>query len=291
MGVGYSIAYDHCCASDEITCDEIKESGRCEGVMFTEGTTELPAAVKVKSSETPRAARPSPSKVQDRSILTDLTEPKQRASSYTFDPRDSIDVEVHRILRGLTAEARSLMSLRRIAPGKYEIDGRPCTIYYERQSESLLVHEDDVIGVDSYDMSIHQYFQLAASVAIDSRRKRPRTLTFLHLDASNTDINDVADSERSTAMRFACVQAGVWEGDEPPPLIVAGSHVPAPRKEPAPLRLRPASLRSASEPPSIRLGRPVGYSSSDVTPIGLGHPVAYSSLNRSGSLVNVRRPM
>lgn len=192
---------------------------------------------------------------------------QQKADHYIYDPKDPIDVELFEILKGLSTEARNTLLLRRITPGRYEIDGRPCTVYREQHSRRLMVHENEVDGTDLSDASLLQYLQLAASVALESLQgtravTRPGVLTF---DAPS-DRKDVGDSERPTAMRLACVQAGVWEGEEPPPLV--------------PATLGPAvaysgSNRSAaSTPGSPRLNS---------VPLGLGPAVVYAGSNKSAA--------
>jgi hypothetical protein len=151
---------------------------------------------------------------------------QQRADRYIADPRDPIDVEVAETLKPLSVDARQKLELRRLIPGKYIIDSRPCEIYRKStiNDRGLWVHEAEVCGEDVIDMPLGQYLHVAASVAVqlqsgkDSCRKQ--AATFVQEDCDT-------DEGKMTAMKLACVQAGVWHGDTPPPLnpVVPAYHI------------------------------------------------------------------
>lgn len=138
-----------------------------------------------------------------------------KAYLYRPNPRDPIDVELHRILQGLDAEASQVLALRCVSPGRYEIDGRQVHIYWDEFSGSsrLLVHEDEVGGPSIADMPLPAYMRLVVNVALDLQRPvNAGSLTFLHVAGSKTsDLKHADGEDRYRAMRIACTQAKLRE--------------------------------------------------------------------------------
>lgn len=289
MGVGGSgLSEPCCCTADEITCDELKERSSPVNVLFEGDCHEPGWPAKSTLIQEPRVSSANKSsrlsKLQQLGVLTKCST-RQKANEYVSDPRDPIDVEFANILKNLSTEARDVLTLRHDAPGKYEIDGRPCTVYREMFCRSLLVHEEEVDVANAADLPLWQYMQLAASVVLDFQRTRPRLLTFVQGDVSK-DLHSVSEAEREASMRLACVQAGVWEGAEPPPLLPPSS----PRHQSLSLGATVACSNSnisiSSNPSSMSARRvcppcPIGGSS--LAPLGLGPGVVYSASNTSAA--------
>lgn len=126
------------------------------------------------------------------------------SQAYLYKPTitDDIDCEVCHVLQGLSREASTLLELRRVEAGKYEIEGRSVFIY--RGANGLFVHEDEVgPGID--DMPLHAYIPLAANVALDLQRIAS-VESFIH---AATPTHDIVDVERYRAMQLACMQATI----------------------------------------------------------------------------------
>mmetsp|Transcript_54365 Transcript_54365/g.94539 ORF Transcript_54365/g.94539 Transcript_54365/m.94539 type:complete len:301 (-) Transcript_54365:45-947(-) len=130
-----------------------------------------------------------------------------KAYQYEHDPYDPIDVALYSQLQKLDEEASMTLGLRRVEPGRYEIDGRSCRVYMGRSRDSqFMVHEDEVGGPSMADMALSAYVRLVANVAVSLQRPGfMPTLTFLD---KGTQLHDNVEGEdRYAAMRMACTQA------------------------------------------------------------------------------------
>jgi len=121
----------------------------------------------------------SPASPNEYVTLSNLTRPRfldgvqQKANQYIHDPGDSIDMEVFLTLKGCY-NLGNTMALKRVTYGKYEINNRPVTVYWERcrsatggSSKQLYVHEDEVDGTGVVaDIPLRQYLQSAANVTL-----------------------------------------------------------------------------------------------------------------------------
>jgi hypothetical protein len=155
------------------------------------------------------------------STFNDLPQPRflsgipTKAYAYQPDGEDPIDVNLHKALKELSQEAALTLALRRVHPGRYEIDGRNVNVYWEESSGShrLLVHEDEVDGPSIADMPLRQYISLVANVAMDLRAPGcAGALTFAQSGAPKTsDSARLGGEDRYRAMRIACTQAKLRE--------------------------------------------------------------------------------
>lgn len=128
------------------------------------------------------------------------------ADRYVADANDPMDVEVARHLRLLDKEAVSALVLRRLAPGKYEIDGRPISLHWGGSwNAEVFVREGESDGQNTTDSPLYQYLFETASIAARIKQPMaPRTLTFV--DQEDVNVND-----RYESMQIACKQAQLRE--------------------------------------------------------------------------------
>lgn len=129
-----------------------------------------------------------------------------KAYQYKPDMADPIDIEVHRALRSLSPEASQLVALRCVEAGRYEIEGRTCSVYWA--SSGLQVHEDG-IGASIPDLALLAYINLVANVSVDLQRLA-KNETFLSAGAATHDPKIDGD-DRFRAMQVACMQAKIRE--------------------------------------------------------------------------------
>lgn len=144
-----------------------------------------------------------------------LTGIPTKANLYKPEPTDPIDVEVHHTLRKLDAEASIVLALRRVEPGRYEIDGRIVLVYWH--PEGALVHENEVDGPSMADMPLQAYINLVANVALALQRSAADNSWFQNVDmffdagAPRTTDRSLEGEDRYRAMQIACMQAQMRE--------------------------------------------------------------------------------
>lgn len=133
----------------------------------------------------------------------------EKAYLYQADPSDSIDVELQKHLRSLSADALNVLALRKIQAGKYEIDGRHVQIY-TKDGKHFLVHEDEV-GHD--DLPLRAYINMVANVAM-SLRRIGISPSFAETGSPTIKTLKEDSDERYRAMRIACTQAELRESSQ-----------------------------------------------------------------------------
>lgn len=148
------------------------------------------------------------------------------ASSYIADPCDPIDLMFTVGLSSLDRCTSSKLMLRRLAMGKYEIDGRRVSLRWTDQggNPGLLVCEDEVADAAGSEMPLLAYLSQAANVAASlsggradmpkiARVPKEQRLTFAEEGADSTSTLDVerVGNERCESMRIACEQARLRE--------------------------------------------------------------------------------
>lgn len=145
------------------------------------------------------------------------------ASHFAADTSDPIDLMMCSALGALDRDAASKLVLRRIAVGKYEIDGRQISIRWGEVDgmPGLLACEDDVKDSAAAEIPLISYLNQAANVAASlcgqradmpriARIPKEQRLTFA--DNNSTDSTaalklDSLGNERCESMRIACEQA------------------------------------------------------------------------------------
>mmetsp|Transcript_2715 Transcript_2715/g.5138 ORF Transcript_2715/g.5138 Transcript_2715/m.5138 type:complete len:1046 (-) Transcript_2715:98-3235(-) len=148
------------------------------------------------------------------------------ASNYVADPCDPIDLMFSGGLSSLDRVTSTKLMLRRLAMGKYEIDGRRVSLRWTDQggNPGLLVCEDDVADAAGSEMPLLAYLSQAANVAASlsggrtdmpkiARVPKEQRLTFAEGEgeaASTMDVDRIGN-ERCESMRIACEQAKLRE--------------------------------------------------------------------------------
>lgn len=146
------------------------------------------------------------------------------AASYIVDLADPIDQMLGNALRSLDAAAASKLMLRRLAPGRYEIDGRKVTVRWSEQGSGLVAIEDEVLDPRGSAMPLRAYLGQAGNVVASlsgqradmpkiARVPKSQRLTF---DDKQAEKNLAAQieklgSERCESMRLAVEQARLRE--------------------------------------------------------------------------------
>jgi len=146
------------------------------------------------------------------------------AASYIVDLADPIDQMLGNALRSLDAAAASKLMLRRLAPGRYEIDGRKVTVRWSEQGAGLVAIEDEVLDPRGSAMPLRSYLGQAGNVVASlsgqradmpkiARVPKSQRLTF---DDKQAEKNLAAQieklgSERCESMRLAVEQARLRE--------------------------------------------------------------------------------
>jgi len=134
-----------------------------------------------------------------------------RASSYLADSSDMMDVEFARHLLALDRESASALELRRLAHGRYEVQGRRLSVRWgegDGGTELLCIEEHDELGGEKKEFQegevplgeyLRQMAALAANVKCPADR---RLLTF---------VDDGEAGDRWEAMKLAVEQAKMRE--------------------------------------------------------------------------------
>lgn len=128
---------------------------------------------------------------------------------------------------GLQAMDRYISSkliIRRLGPGKYDIDDRRVTIHWTDQGQpaGLVVCEDEVADSNANAMPLQAYLSQAANVAASlsgqradmpkiARIPKEQRLTFADASATETAQIETMGNERCESMRIACEQARLRE--------------------------------------------------------------------------------
>lgn len=137
-----------------------------------------------------------------------------------------MDVGLARLLNGMDQESLWRLMVRRLCPGKYEVDGRVVSVRWsetegiDATQPELVVREDDVC-VEADEVPLSAYLQQAANVAHALRGKvntgasavtripQEKRLTFSTPGTENLDCLDVL--QRCASMRKACEEAALRE--------------------------------------------------------------------------------
>jgi len=133
------------------------------------------------------------------------------ASSYMADPTDVMDVEFARHLLALEHEAAAALELRRLAHGRYEVQGRHINVRWGPGNSGceLLACEDELEGIPETadgdgEQPLREYLWQLGEIAANIRRPaNRRILTFVH--------DGAAPGDRFDAMKIACEQAKLRE--------------------------------------------------------------------------------
>eukprot|EP00933_Yihiella_yeosuensis_P033648 TRINITY_DN27300_c0_g1_i2.p1 TRINITY_DN27300_c0_g1~~TRINITY_DN27300_c0_g1_i2.p1 ORF type:complete len:626 (+),score=131.36 TRINITY_DN27300_c0_g1_i2:99-1976(+) len=148
------------------------------------------------------------------------------AMGYRVDHSDPIDTMFAQALSVLDPRTSSKLNLRRLAMGRYEIDGRRVTVRWSQQPANGLVAIED--GVRDSEMDLKAYLSQAGNVAASlsglqmdmpkiSRIPKERRLTFRDDDKSSAPSKNLAaeidkvGNERCESMRLAVEQARLRE--------------------------------------------------------------------------------
>ncbi|CAE7233675.1 unnamed protein product [Symbiodinium natans] len=166
------------------------------------------------------------------------------AAAYIVDLADPVDQLLGNALRMLDAAASSKLVLRRLGPGRYEIDGRRVTLRWEQGGAGLVVIEDEVLDARGSAMPLVAYLKSAGNVAASLSGQRadmpkiarvPKSQRLTFDDDAPAEQNlasqiEKLGSERCESMRLAVEQARLREeaaeayeklnrGRVPPPQI------------------------------------------------------------------------
>jgi len=148
------------------------------------------------------------------------------ASSYIVDIADHVDQLLGNALRALDAAAAAKLTLRRFAPGRYEIDGRKVTLRWPQvPGMGLSVLEDEVLDSKDSEMPLDAYLSQAGNVAASlsgqradmpkiSRVPKERRLTFADAKEESKNLASQLEqmgNERCESMRLAVEQARLRE--------------------------------------------------------------------------------
>uniref|UniRef100_A0A7S0FWB5 Uncharacterized protein n=1 Tax=Pyrodinium bahamense TaxID=73915 RepID=A0A7S0FWB5_9DINO len=137
------------------------------------------------------------------------------ADKYLADPRDPYDVEMARALLLLDKASASALTLRRLAPRRYEIDGTFVNVRWAASGPpDLVVREDTAADLGAWhpssggndaaapdDVPLLEYLLQTASIAERMCEHESRTLTF----------PDACTDDRFQSMEIACMQAQLRE--------------------------------------------------------------------------------
>jgi len=141
-----------------------------------------------------------------------LTVPALRYSACSSDP---IDVEMVRQLRSLDKDSVDVMTLRRLAAGKYEILGRQVSVFWDSAPSSPRLWASETVGTRvtaaEADVPLDMYLKQVANLARMIRPEAaPRCLTFPDEASLGTTAN-MDGADRFECMRVACEQARLRE--------------------------------------------------------------------------------
>lgn len=154
----------------------------------------------------PRSVSPSINPCSKFGFIT-VTVP---AGSYLADPSDVMDVEFARHLLALEREAAAALELRRLAHGRYEVQGRRVNVRWgpDNGGCELLACEGELPGGapnsdGEGELPLGEYLRQMGELAVNIRRPaEKRLLTF---------VDDGSAGDRYESMRIACEQARLRE--------------------------------------------------------------------------------
>lgn len=147
------------------------------------------------------------------------------AAAYIVDLADPVDQLLGNALRMLDLAAASKLTLRRLSPGRYEIDGRRVTLRWEQGGTGLVVIEDEVLDARGSAMPLVAYLKSAGNVAASLSGQRadmpkiarvPKAQRLTFDDDAPAEQNlasqiEKLGSERCESMRLAVEQARLRE--------------------------------------------------------------------------------
>jgi len=147
------------------------------------------------------------------------------AATYIVDLADPVDQLLGNALRMLDTAAASKLTLRRLSPGRYEIDGRRVTLRWEQGGTGLVVIEDEVLDARGSAMPLVAYLKSAGNVAASLSGQRadmpkiarvPKAQRLTFDDDAPAEQNlasqiEKLGSERCESMRLAVEQARLRE--------------------------------------------------------------------------------
>jgi len=136
------------------------------------------------------------------------------ACLYQGDPADILDAALVRCVRILDPYAKATLILRRVEPGKYEIDGRLCELCLGGPTGTEIQVREDGCNAE---LSLPAYLSSAANVAValsrppGAQERRP-SFTGTNLDAAgNLQDENIEGHVRTHSMQVACLQAKIRE--------------------------------------------------------------------------------
>lgn len=128
------------------------------------------------------------------------------ACEYVALRSDPVDCEVKRSLTSLPYPVAAAIILRRLAQGKYEIEGTHVSVYHDARSRELVAAEV-AAGPGGLAVPLLAYLNQVAKIAMQIRpASAPRTLTFAEKGVSKP-LNLTDSDDRFEAMRMALEQA------------------------------------------------------------------------------------
>lgn len=154
------------------------------------------------------------------------------AQRYHCDPTDPIDRTVSEVVQAADERTAACVDVLRISPGQYCINDRLCQLYFDKLSHGSTLFVHDESGSDdgfNSDMPLPQYLEAAADTP-------PGEVPGEDADGSYESVK----SRREMAMKLACSEAGLWEGEDPPPLVMNPRACTVTLK---PCGMAPASMR------------------------------------------------
>jgi len=140
------------------------------------------------------------------------------ASSYLADSSDVMDVEFARHLLALERQAANALELRRLAHGRYEIQGRRVAVRWgpDNGGCELVAREEEMQGrnpeegvCEEGELPLGEYLRQVGGIAADIRRPTHRRLL--------TFVDNGAAGDRFESMKIACEQARLREQAALPP--------------------------------------------------------------------------
>lgn len=206
-------------ASDKLggfctTCDETTLLNKAEKNRRHEGWREsespyceeqipvFPGRRHRQAAEAPRAASMVESAEKGGQVFG------SPACLYHAHPGDPLDEGLVHSLKFLDEYSKATLILRRLQQGRYEIDGRLCTLRFDEYDvKEILVWED---GSDE-ELLLPAYLNQAANVAVSLSKPlsaKARQPSFSAYDAAGSRLNeDIDDYSRTHSMEVACMQA------------------------------------------------------------------------------------
>merc|ERR1712098_375143 len=92
------------------------------------------------------------------------------------DPNDHLDAEVVRQLQLLEEDESSALTFRRLAKGRYEIDGSRVAVHWsgaDGQGSELLIREEGITDPSVPSVSFEDYLRTAVGIAVQINPSAP----------------------------------------------------------------------------------------------------------------------